>query len=687
MKKTKKRVVLIILILIALLGGLIFSMSYKNKEEVKTNKIDSYIDYIFDRKIDNMGEEEIENIKNDVNDILQESSNKEIISKSNLILGHIDMINSDDKAAIDKYKKSIENFTSNIKVNIRAVVHYELSKVYLNQREYEKSYKEFDKVIELGKKKEYEGVIINLSIRRSYDLYNSEIGVEGAIDFMQDISKMAKELDYESTYKTYFQLGVLYWYANSSVESINYKLKALNILEEKQLSSEIAELLVDIGIDYIDAGNYNEALKYLLKGLEYDIKDKSDNAYVKSYTIINLVDCYNKLNDFENSQKYYEMFDKYIYDYENEDIRNQIITVMNLYRSDYEIRTGNLTEALRLLNLSKSQYEQTKQFYFYNFEILLNETYGDLNYKLGEYEEALKYHKEAETIVSETEIAYPKENLNDKIYLDYKALGDNENTIKYLEKNNELKSEITHKKNSQYSQYLLNEFESKKNTKMILQLKNQRASMLRFIIILFGAICLIGIFVVIISIKNKEIVRLNELFKSLSVTDGLTQISNRRALDELLSENWNEYVDKYMPISFIMIDIDYFKKYNDNYGHLEGDKILKDVADTIKKSCRSTDFVSRYGGEEFIIILLKTEKQDVISIIERIQKNIDDLNLEHKYSEVSDRLTLSIGASISSYGENRSYEEYIKEADEALYTSKKRGRNTYTFFDDIKNNK
>lgn len=136
-----------------------------------------------------------------------------------------------------------------------------------------------------------------------------------------------------------------------------------------------------------------------------------------------------------------------------------------------------------------------------------------------------------------------------------------------------------------------------------------------------------------------------------------------------------------------MIDIDYFKKYNDNYGHLEGDKILKDVADTIKKSCKSTDFVSRYGGEEFIIILLKTEKSDVISIIERIQKNIHDLNLEHKYSEVSDRITLSIGVSISNYGGNRSYEEYIKEADEALYTSKERGRNTYTFFDDIKNNK
>lgn len=686
MKKTKKRVVLIILILIALLGGLIFSMSYKNKEEVKTNKIDSYIDYIFDRKIHNT-EEEIENIKNDVNDILQESSNKEIISKSNLILGHIDMINSDDKGAIEKYKEAIENFTSNIKVHIKLAAHYELSKAYLNQKEYEKSYKEFDKVIELGKKKEYEGVIIHLSILRSYDLYNSEIGVEGAIEFMHDISKMAKELDYELTYKTYFQLGVLYWYANSSVESINYKLKALNIVEEKQLNSDIAEILVDIGIDYIDAGNYDEALKYLLRGLEYDVKDKSDNGYIKSYAILNLVDCYNKLNDFENSRKYFEMFDKYIYDYENENNRNQFITVMNLYRSDYEIRTGNLTEALRLLNLSKSQYEEAKAFYFYNFEILLNETYGDLNYNLGEYEEALKYHKEAERLVSETEIAYPRENLNDKIYLDYKALGDNENTIKYLEKNNELKSEIAQRNNRKYSQYLLNEFESEKNTKTILQLKNQRRNMLGFIIILFAVTCLIGVFVIIISIKNKEIVRLNELFKSLSVTDGLTQISNRRALDELLSKNWNEYINKYIPISFIMIDIDYFKKYNDNYGHLEGDKILKDVADTIKKSCKSTDFVSRYGGEEFIIILLKTEKSDVISIIERIQKNIHDLNLEHKYSEVSDRITLSIGVSISNYGGNRSYEEYIKEADEALYTSKERGRNTYTFFDDIKNNK
>ena len=133
-----------------------------------------------------------------------------------------------------------------------------------------------------------------------------------------------------------------------------------------------------------------------------------------------------------------------------------------------------------------------------------------------------------------------------------------------------------------------------------------------------------------------------------------------------------------------MIDIDYFKKYNDNYGHPEGDVILELVAKTIKESCRSSDFIARYGGEEFTIIMLNTNKYEAIDVVERVRKNIQNLNIEHKYSEVSDIITLSIGITTAYIGSTKDYDEYIKKADDALYKAKQEGRNTYIHIENVK---
>ena len=127
--------------------------------------------------------------------------------------------------------------------------------------------------------------------------------------------------------------------------------------------------------------------------------------------------------------------------------------------------------------------------------------------------------------------------------------------------------------------------------------------------------------------------------------------------------------------------ISVFKKYNDNYGHQEGDKILQQVAAVIKDCCRNTDFVARYGGEEFTIIMLQTDQHGAISLIERIQKKIYDLNIKHEYSEVSDRITISFGVSTAYVGTKKDYNDYIKKADKALYKSKEKGRNTYTYME------
>jgi diguanylate cyclase (GGDEF)-like protein len=141
------------------------------------------------------------------------------------------------------------------------------------------------------------------------------------------------------------------------------------------------------------------------------------------------------------------------------------------------------------------------------------------------------------------------------------------------------------------------------------------------------------------------------------------------------------------PLTLLIIDIDFFKEYNDNYGHIKGDHCLKTVAQLLNSSLkRKSDFVARYGGDEFIIILPNTEKQGAIKIIEEIKKAMAFANIEHKYSQAGKRVTLSIGGH-TTFG----YKEYkpeilIKEADDSLYWIKNQGRNDYLVTADEKPN-
>jgi diguanylate cyclase (GGDEF)-like protein len=121
-----------------------------------------------------------------------------------------------------------------------------------------------------------------------------------------------------------------------------------------------------------------------------------------------------------------------------------------------------------------------------------------------------------------------------------------------------------------------------------------------------------------------------------------------------------------------MIDIDFFKQYNDNYGHVQGDTILKSVADIITQSIhRATDFVARYGGEEFVVLLPNTPIESAIQISKRLTANLRLIGIEHAFSEISDFLTLSIGISSTEVDSI----DLVNLADKALYKAKKMGRN------------
>ncbi|NMD69268.1 diguanylate cyclase [Bacillus sp. DNRA2] len=177
--------------------------------------------------------------------------------------------------------------------------------------------------------------------------------------------------------------------------------------------------------------------------------------------------------------------------------------------------------------------------------------------------------------------------------------------------------------------------------------------------------------------KQKEI---EQKLTEASILDGLTSIFNRRYFDENIQVEWKRCSRNIQPLSLIMLDIDCFKDFNDNYGHQSGDQCLKVVARTIKESLRRpSDFVCRYGGEEFAVVLPETHQEGGLQLAEKISEAIELLQIPHAKSDVSNFVTCSIGVATLIPSPINDVSELIQLADQALYQSKDSGRNCVSF--------
>ncbi len=173
-----------------------------------------------------------------------------------------------------------------------------------------------------------------------------------------------------------------------------------------------------------------------------------------------------------------------------------------------------------------------------------------------------------------------------------------------------------------------------------------------------------------------ELKQANHELQRLAVTDGLTQLANRRRFDEYLIHEWLRMMREKQFLSLILCDVDFFKNYNDKYGHPAGDDCLRNVAQAIRHQAkRPGDLVARYGGEEFVVILPNTNYEGAMQVAQDIRQGVDTLNLPHALSTVSNHVTLSLG--VASIIPNPSYSptDLINSADQALYSAKKQGRN------------
>jgi len=165
-------------------------------------------------------------------------------------------------------------------------------------------------------------------------------------------------------------------------------------------------------------------------------------------------------------------------------------------------------------------------------------------------------------------------------------------------------------------------------------------------------------------------------FQTLSYIDSLTGLSNRRRMDEYLQQEWLRSRRNKTPLSMIMLDIDFFKQYNDRYGHPAGDEVLRAVAASLEKSARRpADFIARYGGEEFVVLLPDTGLSGAYSLAEIIRKRIMELMIPHGDSPVAEVVTVSLGCASILPAEEKTPEELLLAADRMLYGAKNGGRN------------
>lgn len=183
--------------------------------------------------------------------------------------------------------------------------------------------------------------------------------------------------------------------------------------------------------------------------------------------------------------------------------------------------------------------------------------------------------------------------------------------------------------------------------------------------------------ILLLKIRNhiRQKHHLDQLYQ-MSMIDTVTTLYNRRLFDTRLQNEWNRCMRSGSSLALLMVDIDYFKNYNDSYGHAEGDHCLAVVANEIRHSFnRSSDFVARYGGEEFTVILPDTDLSAAVELGQRVVRNIEQLSIPHVGSKISDVLTASVGAAAVVPSADRDVQELVVGADRQLYEAKSSGRN------------
>lgn len=499
-------------------------------------------------------------------------------------------------------------------------------------------------------------------------------------------------------------------YANralsNNIQCIKDLLVALQIFEDlRHLKGQMRALNL-LGVVYFYFGKYEQALTYFSKGkaIARDIND----LFIEASILNNIGEIHRQLEQYEKALVYYEealVMSESLHNLNN--IAGILLNIGHIYNRlnqnakalvnyqeslKYSRRLGDKILIGEALSNIGQVYEKLREnqlaLQYYLDSLSLLEKSGNKFYRIDalvsvgrlfnqqDPEKGLTYLREAlffaEEIFAENECA--KIHLLLSSY--YEARQDFERALDHYKRFSAIEKKVRHEKLEEKLKLVATEFgvdQMRKETE-IFRLKNIELKQKNEEIENNARLLVIA---------NQELKKLhdqlgkaNQRLKQLSIIDEVTGIPNRRYFDDALRREWNRCLREGKFLSLILVDIDNFKLYNDNYGHLQGDKCLRKVARALASQLkRSSDFVGRFGGEEFGAILANTDYENAVKAAEQMRKRIQALKIVHEHSSIVPYITISLGIATVTPTHSTNFLELISAADQRLYQAKDQGRN------------
>ena len=490
-------------------------------------------------------------------------------------------------------------------------------------------------------------------------LENQENNKQGA-RLLEEYVTNVKGLKAESKVRLYGNIGQLYSIDGDYSVALQYCWRGLELLESSPLipnrSKYMSKFLAVLGDNAYGLEQYQTAIEYYEQSLEIFQKREDDDLLADaSLALVNEGAAYLELGQHKKVLSVLDELEELIPKIP-ESQKDDIQILWGNLRAQLYMNEGNLEQAEYELEAAKELLNTDDVEYSLNKDVYLDYSYARLYKEQGKFDEALELYRQIVTRSADAGLGLEK-----NAYSDMADIYMQENNMNAYIETREQYVEVIELKNQQLGTDYM-EYSEKVHQYYSLTEQHQIRKIIIAVISVIGIMILADIVFWLIKWRKK------------SYTDPMSKLHNREYLTRYMRKNKKKLAGK--PLTLLMIDIDYFKQYNDYYGHVQGDNGIKALAEILAESVRKKDLVIRYGGEEMLVILQETTADCAKDIAERVRKNLADKHISHEKSEVSDRLTVSMGI-YTVYYNGEDIFELIEKADELLYQAKRKGRDCY----------
>ena len=490
-------------------------------------------------------------------------------------------------------------------------------------------------------------------------LENQENNKQGA-RLLEEYVTNVKGLKAESKVRLYGNIGQLYSIDGDCSVALQYCWRGLELLESSPLipnrSKYMSKFLAVLGDNAYGLEQYQTAIEYYEQSLEIFQKREDDDLLADaSLALVNEGAAYLELGQHKKVLSVLDELGELIPKIP-ESQKDDIQILWGNLRAQLYMNEGNLEQAEYELEAAKELLNTDDVEYSLNKDVYLDYSYARLYKEQGKFDEALELYRQIVTRSADAGLGLEK-----NAYSDMADIYMQENNMNAYIETREQYVEVIELKNQQLGTDYM-EYSEKVHQYYSLTEQHQIRKIIIAVISVIGIMILADIVFWLIKWRKK------------SYTDPMSKLHNREYLTRYMRKNKKKLAGK--PLTLLMIDIDYFKQYNDYYGHVQGDNGIKALAEILAESVRKKDLVIRYGGEEMLVILQETTADCAKDMAERVRKNLADKHISHEKSKVSDRLTVSMGI-YTVYYNGEDIFELIEKADELLYQAKRKGRDCY----------